>query len=418
MKRLLLLMILVITVSAQEVFKKVKIDRKSESNLVTLFEKLPQNIEVFITSDSIYIIEAIYPDQKLIKRLTPAEYRDLLAKKPPKMITLENARVPYLIGQTFHGITLYSWGIPVTFGIEDKSAVLIGLFTPLVYTSTHFLLTRDSHISNGAAYGSFLGGMEGAAHGGLLFKSEKGVFPVSFAENMVDYTLGQMMNFTPAMYQRKFNHCAYSYYHYFALKTLIVGWDEWDDKEDIKQMGTLLSLGEGYSSLFLSKNSENLTFGDALFEFRTGVLGAEVLPLILATYDLHREEQTDERIYAASSLLGHGLGYVLGRKLTRDYDLSGASGIMIWILPYLAHGAAGGLVVLTENEGLIKSYPVIYLSMDIALTYLAYKAFAQKTIGIGKSDVPNFNMAINPMCFILKGKSTSKVPFFMMSYNF
>jgi hypothetical protein len=418
MKRLLLLMILVLTVSAQEVFKKVKINRKSESNLATLFEKLPQNIDVFITSDSTYIIEAIYPEYKLIKRLTPAEYYDLIVKKPPKVITLENARVPYLIGQTFHGITLYSWSIPITFGMEGKSAAVIGLFTPLAYTSTHFLLTRDSRISNGAAYGSFLGGMEGATHGGLLFKSEKGIFPVSIAENMIDFTLGQKMNFSPAMYQRKFNHCSYSYYHYFALKTLIVGWDKWDDKEDIMQMGTLLSLGEGYSSLFLSKNSENLTFGDALFEFRTGIMGAEALPLILATYDLHRDEQTNERIYAVSSLLGHGLGYILGRKLTRDYDLSGASGVMIWILPYLAHGAAGGLAVLTESEGLLKSYPVIFLSMDIALTYMAYKAFAKKTIGTVKADIPNFNIAINPMYFILKERKVDKVPIFMMSYNF
>jgi len=360
MKRMFMLMVLAIMVFAQETVTKVKTDRRTESNLVTLFETLPDHIEVFITSDSTYIIEAAYPNKKLVKKMSAAEYRGLIVRKPSKMVTLESAKIPYLLGQTFLGLSLYSWSLPAAISDDFYEGTLtIGLLTPLLYTSSCFLLTKDRRITGGAAYGSFWGGIEGAYHGGLLFKSVRGVFPVSLAENILDFTLGQNMGFTPAMYQRKLNHCAYGYYHYFAVKTLFVGEDIdiWEIDEDL-QVSTLLSLGEGYTSLFLSQNSGNLTFGDALFELRLGALGAEALPLILATIDLHREgSNTDDRIYAALSLLGHGVGYLWGNKLSRDYDLPGAAGAMVWLLPYLAHATTLGFTVLTDNEGVLNSLP-------------------------------------------------------------
>jgi len=418
MGRILLMLTLTTVVYAQETQSRVKIDRRAESVLATLFDKLPDRIDVFMTADSIYTVEAIYESQKLSKKLTLEEYRDLMTRIPPKMVTLENARVPYLIGQTLLGLGVYSWGIPLTFGMEDKGAAVVGLFTPLAYASTQFLLTRGKRISGGAVYGAFVGGLEGGVHGGLLFKSVRGVFPVSLGENIFDFALGQTVGFTSAMYQRKFNYCSYAYYHYVAIKTLIVDWDDWESGDDIWQIGTALSLAEGYASLFLSKNVDYLTYGDALFELRAAVLGAEALPLLLATFDLHRQEQTNERIYATISLVGHGLGYLLGKKLTRDYDLSGAAGVLTWILPYLAHGATGGLAALTESEGLLRSYPAIFLTMDLALTYVCYRAFAQKATRVGKVDVPKFNMEVNPMCFLFKNNRVGNVPIVTVSYHF
>jgi len=422
MKKFLLLMLPAIMVFAQETFIKVKTDRKIESNLVKLFDPLPERIEIFITSDSTYFIEAIYRDKKLVKKMTSAEYRRLTIKTPSKMVTLEDAKVPYLVGQTFHGLGLYSWSLPVMFSEDDLSEglITIGLLTPLIYTSTCFLLTKDSRISSGAAYGSFLGGIEGAFHGGWIFKSEKGIFPVSLAENILDFTLGQNMGFTPAMYQRKFNHCLYGYYHYYNTRTLFGGRGNWGEPYDLIQLGTILSLAEGYTSLFVSKNSEDLTFGDALFELRASTMGAEVLPLILATIDAHRNENSDERVYAALSLAGHGVGYLWGNKLSRDYDLPGAAGVMTWLLPYLAHTATGGIAVLVDNEGFLDTYPAIFLTMDVMLTCICYKAFAKKSIDVGKADFPNFNMSINPMCFVLKDKNKifENMPFLTFSYNF
>ncbi len=422
MKKLVILMLFAIVVFAQEAVTKVNLDRRAESNLVTLFEKLPQNIEVFVTSDSIYIIEAAYPGSKIIKKLTASEYRSLIVRIPSERVILEDAQLPYVIGQTIHGISLYSWSMPLALGMDGESAVSMGLLMPLLYSTGSYLVTKNIRVSGGAAYGSFLGGIEGACHGGMFFESEEAIFPVSLGENVLDFALAQKMGLTSGMYQRKFNHCAYGYYHYAALKALVLSddWDDWGNTDEFLQVSTLLSLGEGYTSLFLSRNSEDLTLGDALFELRASLLGAEALPLILMTYDLHREEASDARIYAALSLVGHGVGYLLGNKLSRDYDLSGSGGVMIWLLPYLAHGATAAIMAKTDSEGLWNSYPAIFLSMDVIMTYAYYKALSKKPLKMGKADAPHFNMALNPMSLICKDKNKTfeNMPFLMFSYEF
>jgi len=418
MKKSFLLVLLFTIIFAQKAVTKIKIDRRTESVLTTLFEELPERIEVFMTADSTYIVEATYKNQKLVQELTPDGYRELLTQEPTEYVILENARVPYLLGQTSLGLFLYSWSIPLALGFEDKGAGVVGLFTPIVYATVHYAWSKGRRISGGTAYGAFLGGLEGAVHGGLLSKSEHGIFPVSLAENIVDNVLGQSMGFTPGMYQRKFNHCYYGYYHYAAVKTLVADWDEWEGGDDVMQLGTVASLGEGYLSLILSKNAEYLTYGDALFELRTAVIGSELMPLLLATYDVHREEQSDERIYAAISLAGHALGYGLGLRLTRSHDLSGAAGMMMWIVPYLAHATTAGFGVLIDSEGFWKTYPAIFLVTDLSLTYLSYKAFAEKETRIGRLDAPKFNIAVNPMCFVFKDDATHRIPFLTFSYRF
>jgi hypothetical protein len=422
-KKIFFLMMVATIVFAQESLTKVKTDRKIESNLSTLFETLPERIEVFVTSDSTYIIEAFYPDKKLVKRMTSTEYRDLVVQKPSKMVTLENAQISYLIGQSLLGLGLYSWSLPVAISDDyDEGTLTMALLTPLLYTTSCFMFTRGRRISSGAAYGSFLGGIEGAFHGGLIFKSVRGVFPFSLGENILDFTLGQNMGFTPAMYQRKFNHCSYGYYHYFTVMNLFgeEDFDIWDIDFGDLQLSALLSLAEGYTSLYLSRNSGNLTFGDALFELRLSAMGAQALPLVLTTIDRNRDEWSDEKVYAGLSLLGHCVGYLWGYKFTRDYDLPGAAGVMVWILPYLAHATTGGLALLSDSETFFDYYPVIYLGTDILLTFVCYKAFVRKSTDVGKADIPNFNISINPMCFMFKDKDKNfgKMPFLSFSYNF
>lgn len=422
MRKLVILVLFAVALFAGETLRKVSVDRRARSNLATLFEELPQSIEVFITSDSVYVIEATYEESKIVKRLASAEYRSLILRIPDERIILEDAQLPYVVGQTIHGIGLYSWSLPLAFGMDGEGALSFGLLVPLLYSTGSYLATKNMRVSGGAAYGAFLGGFEGACHGGLLFESEKTVFPVSLAENFLDFTLAQKVGLTSGMYQRKFNHCVYGYYHCGALKALMHSgdWDSWDSEDEFLQVSTLLSLGEGYASLFLSRNSEDLTLGDALFELRAASMGAEALPLILMTYDLHREEASDPRIYAALSLAGHGVGYFLGNKFSREYDLSGSGGVMIWLLPYLAHGTTAALTFLGENEGLQRSYPAIFLTTDFLLTYVYYKAIVKKPLKTGKADAPNFNMALNPVGLICKDKNKTfeNMPFLALSYRF
>ncbi|HEX7318950.1 MAG TPA: hypothetical protein VF399_01165 [bacterium] len=440
MKKILLCLslIMLITLSAQtQVLKKIKIDRKIETQLVSLFDKKPQHIELYATEDNAYVVEASYEDLKLTKQLSAEEYKAIMERQVDKLAILENARVPHLIGQSFSGIAIYMWSLPITIfdNTTDNStaALAVGLFTPFVYTGAQFLFTSHANISSGTAYGSFLGSIEGAAHGVVGFQSVRTIFPVSLVENMTDFTLGQTMGFTPAMFHRKFNHVVYGYYHYFAIKDLINGDLGMDNNMDDIDAGlaTLSSVLEGYGSLFLSRNSEYLSFGDALFEMRTGIIGGQTIPLILLSFDLYngRESSFNDRIYAATSLAGFAVGSYIGLQSSKVNNLSAASGVFTYVIPYLAHGLTAGIGVLMESDPSSeanwywRAYPITFSVLDIGMTYYIYKAFAKKEMTGMKHDRHDqekmgLNFYLNPAPLFYRNEFIRKMPVAGLSWNF
>lgn len=58
--------------------------------------------------------------------------------------------------------------------------------------------------------------------------------------------------------------------------------------------------------------------------------------------------------------------------------------------------------------------------MDVFLTYVCYNAFAEKSIKVGKAKTPDFNISINPKCFMLEetNKNPVNMPFLTFSYHF
>ncbi len=431
---LCLSLIMLINLSAQtQVLKKVKTDRKMESQLVSLFDKKPQRIELFSAEDNTYVVEASYEDVKLTKKLSVEEYLALLEKKVSKYAILENARVPHLIGQSFLGIAAYSWTLPATIFGEDTdngtAMTAVGLFTPFIYTGAQFLFTRNTNIAAGAAYGAFLGGIEGAVQGGVGFQSVRTIFPTSLAENMIGFTLGQTMGFTPAMFHRKLNHSVYGYYHYFAAKDLIYG--ELNIDELDAGLATLSSVLEGYTALFLSRNCEYLSLGDALFEMRTGIIGGQTIPAILLSIDLHNGSSAsfNDRIYSATSLAGFAAGYYIGLKSSKGNNLSAAAGVFSYIIPYLAHSLTAGIGVLMEpdvfdnDHWYWRSYPITFSVLDIGMTYYVYRAFAKKeAMGMklkhGDQEKTGLNFFINPAPIFCKNEHIRKIPIAGLNWSF
>jgi len=420
MKRFLLLIVFFSIIFSQEiVMKKIKIDRQTESLLSTLFAIKPHGIELFVTDDSLYIIEANYKDKKITKSLTNIEYQKLLTMKTEKIIILEDARVPFLLGQTILGIGVYSWGLPVALSLEDRAAAATGLLTPFVWTGATYLLTNRKNISGGAAYGSFMGGIEGAFHGGFLLNSGRAIMPFSIAENFIDFSLGQELDFTPGMFQRKFNHVIYGGYHYAGFVILLGKEHEFSVESNLRY-GSVVSLAEGYTALFSSTRSNYLTYGDALFELRTSMFGAQFIPLCIASYDLFREEASDLKIYAGTSLIGFVGGYILGNKLSRENDLSGPAAFLTYLMPYLAHGLTGGLTLIIDEEGksIARAYPLIFLATDLGLTYFAYDRFVEKHANARHIEKGGFNFYFNPIGFVTNDQFLSKLPFVAFSYSF
>jgi len=408
-----------------EILNKVRIDRRTESLLARRFESLPNRVELYITADSIYVAEAYYENQKASLRFSADEYQEML-KTQAGQIILENARIPYLIGQTVLGMSIYSWSLPVTIftgngsGITvDKARLATGLFTPFIYSGALFFLTRNTRISSGAAYGSFLAGIEGAVQGGFMFKS-RAIFPGSLVENFVDFELGQRGGFTPGMFQRKFNHALFAYGHVLAIEYLTGKKNEDLFDDNIKRISTGLSLVESYGSLYLSRNAQDVTFGDALFELRTAIIGSQTIPLVLLSFDLYNGSSSsiDKRIYSATALAGFAVGYYLGYKFTALNDLSGSSGFFTYLIPYLAHGLTAGTGVLIGGDSYFKAYPIIFCVVDIGLTAYVYKSLAKPQTKVGWLDKGNFNFFMNPAPLFAKNEILRKMPICGVRYNF
>jgi hypothetical protein len=418
-----LALMMLISVSAQtQVLKKIKIDRKMETQLVSLFDKKPQRIELYATEDNAFVVEASYEGMKLTKQLSADEYKAVLAKQVDKFVVLENARVPHLIGQTTLGLALYSWSVPwALFGDSisgrEEAYFATMMLTPLAYAGMNFFLTRGKNITSGAAYGSFLGGIEGGVHGGIGFSSPRLIFPASLAENVIDLVLGQTMDFTPAMFQRKFNHAIYGYYHYFAVRALIADEIVGDSMDIDLSLSSAASALEGYASLFLSRRSEYLSYGDALFELRASEIGAQTIPLILATVDLYGDGSIDKRYYAAGSLAGFFLGYYIGNRCSVNNDLSGASGFLIYLLPALCYTAVGGVARLVNNKNFTYALPAVASVAEIGLTAYIYKSFVGKPLNTGSNKI-NMNFFINPAPLFCENEYLKKMPVAGLSWTF
>jgi len=430
MKRILPILFMGALLFAQtEVLSRVKIDRRVQSQLAQCFESLPERVELYVTGDSTYLCEAYYENQKITLRLSSEEYRGILQDQTGQVRILENSRTSYLIGQSALSINLYSWSLPTTIFSQENNEVTIdqarlatGLFTPFVYSGALFFLTRNTRISNGAAYGSFLAGIEGAAHGGLLFNTLRVVFPGSLVENFTDFYLGQRFGFTPGMFQRKFNHSVFAYGHLLAAYVL-AGQEDELDRPGFRQIGTGLSLAEGYASLYLSRNAQDLTFGDALFELRTMMIGSQTLPLILLSVDAFTGGETDidGRIYSGSALAGFAVGYYLGYKLSSNYDLSGPSGVFSYLIPYLAHGLTAGIGTIVQESSdyfYWKAYPIIFSIVDIGLTAYVYKSMAKPQTQVGMRERGNFNFYLNPAPLFTKNQVIRSMPIAGFLYNF
>jgi len=383
-----------------QVWKKIKTDKKTLTSLFSLFEKKPENVEIFLYQDSIYVVKGDYKKYVEIFYLSPKELKKVCATSKGIIVPVENANVPFILGQTIVGLGIYSWAFPwfLLGEVEDyKIFTAMGLFTPLIWFGVAGGISKGNTISYGSAYGSFLGSIEGAFHGELIFDSPRAVFPVSLTENLLALYLGQKYLLSPAVFQRKFNHFIYGYYHYTMVKLLFTD-EVFTDLDN--RIASALSLTESYLSIALSKDVEYLSWGDALFELRTSLIGAELLPSILLTLENIKEDfEIPDEWYALSSLLGHGAGYYIGYELSKKYDISLATGLLSYLIPSLAHGFSAGLGILMESSEYWKFYPLIFIGGEIILTTYIYKAFS---IRLPKETEEKRGVIIYPLLYAAK----------------
>ncbi len=384
------------------ILKEVKVQDNIKTNFLDLFPEKPAKISFYEFSDSVskkILIISYYKNHVNIKTIDYDEFQRRLTLPILYHRVYENRRVEYLIGQTLLGVGVYSWSLPIfifrseaTDDNTERIRTGTGFIFPFFYFGANFFLTNGKNISSSQAYGSFGGGVAGLFHGLFLFNDVKWVFPVSIAENFLDNYLCWSFNLTPGIYQRKLNHNIYGYYHYYISKTLFT--NDFEIRDVDNTISSIISLIEGYSSVFMSKSKKNISYGDALFEIRTTAVGSEIIPALLWTYDNFNNSDVKPRTYAAASLLGHFAGYWLGDKLTKENEISLTTAILTYLIPSLAHLFTAGVLALSNSDNFLKAYPTIFMITDAGLTYIVYKTF--KDLGTETSnELNNLNFGFN-----------------------
>ncbi len=393
--------------------EQVKGGREVESRVVKLFDGVPERIYIF-RRDTTYWIEGWYSGYKEIHIIGKGRFQRLMEEAPSYVIT-GNYRPQYLIYQFLLASGLYSWSFPISVQASGEMALASGfLIVPSWMAFSYFLSSRQ-RVSEGAAFGSLVGGALGAVYGGMIFDDVRAVFPSSVLLNLGNFYLGQKYNLPSAPFQRQLNHALYGYYQYRMAMTLL-NIDTNSDPRTHRALSSTLSLLEGYAALWLSKDDIHMTHGDALFELRAASIGAEALPLILLTVDNLRGSTSSSQIYAASSLIGYAAGYYAGLRLSSQYDLSTGAAIATYLAPYMANALLMGIGALVGGEGYFKVYPALFLITDVSLTYFTYKTFARREIGLSFLEEHNLNFSVNPLFPLMKERGQG--PVFQMSFNF
>ncbi len=402
-------------VDSQLVIKleQVKGGRDMESKVVRLFDRVPERIFIF-KRDTTYWVEGWYEGYKEVHIITKGQFQNLMKETPFHYIT-GNARPLFLINQFLLATGIYSWSFPVFLDAQNETAIAAGsLIIPTWMTLTYFLSSRE-RVTDGAAYGSLVGGVLGAVYGGMIFDDARAIFPSSALLNTGNYFVGQRYNLPSAPFQRQLNHALYGYYQYYTV-TALLNIDTGKDPRTHRSLSSLLSLVEGYGALYLSRNDMHLTHGDALFELRAASIGAEALPLILLTADNLRGESSSSRLYAASSLVGYAAGYYTGLLLSRRYDLSTGAAIATYLAPYMANALLMGIGALVGGEAYFKVYPTLFLITDASLTYLTYRTFARREISLSFLEEHHLSVSFNPLLPVMKGKA--ETPVLQVSFDF
>ncbi len=398
--------------------REVDIGRDEKQKLLRIFDRVPSRIYLF-QEDSLYWVEGWYDREKVIHIMNEKRLNEILSMPLSRPIVMENYRGQFLIFQTLLGLGVYSWSLPLMLYNENTShsadiLTALGLLTPAAWFGLSYAVSSGMRISSGAAYGSFIGGLAGAFYGPILTEEPRMVFPSSVMFNMGNFLLGQQMNLSNAAFQRHLNHIAYAYYQYFTLLKAV---NYQGELIDHLKGATILAIGESYAALMLSRNDRNLTFGDAAFELRTSLIGAEFLPSLLLTYENLSGNTVSEQTYAISSLIGYAGGYYLGIYLTKKYDLSTGGAALTYLIPSIAHTFTAGITTLLHNSGMEKLYPAMFITSEIGFTYLTYRTFAKKTPRFSFLSPDRIRISINPAYALMKDK-LPRTPVFQISMRF
>lgn len=278
----------------------------------------------------------------------------------------KDARTIHTIIQGATGLSIYSWLVPLGFKIKDKTGLLVGLWTPFVWTTGQYVLAKASYpVTKEQAILSGWGAFDGLLHGIFLKDPEENgfLFPLvmSFTENIGGFFLAKLTKPTRGIITRRILQSINGYVLGSILSRAFN-----DIHNEGKWIGTTsILLGYGSYALSLIYKDNFTTSGDALFEF----VSANALGLSFTLLS-NNNEKTQYYAYA----LGNCMGYALGVYLSKKNNLSFSKGILSLLIPSMVSGAMIGSLALAEvDENTLSIASAIIIPFNTYATYYILK---------------------------------------------
>lgn len=249
--------------------------------------------------------------------------------------------------QGFVGLTLYSWLVPTALNLEDKTAAVTGLWTPVFWAGGQYIMAKASgrvRLSQVLMAGA--GAYNGLAHGSMFAPTSeyddrpKATWGLTFSlmENIGNFYLARATNPTPGVTIRFILQGLNGYAQGAALADIVNS----RDGNNVMAMHSIIS---GYGSYFgsLAVQDTWTTAGDAIFEYvSSNVLGTSLFLLFSS------EKDYNPRAAATSFLIGNYAGYAAGLVLSHERDISLGGALVTLVAPCLLNGLILGTLILTD----------------------------------------------------------------------
>ncbi len=407
-----------------------RIGRKLEGDL-RLFDDIAgfREARLFERPDATFVLELYYRREgslfKQRRLLSASEVDDLRRRVSARILELRpralqdlSGRPRFLVRTFLLSYGFYSWGIPLALDLQGRAAQVSALLTGSAGFLAPFSLTNKRPVSQTAA--SFSGhlGTTGIAHGvllnELLFGSEgsaRGALALAVAGSMSGVAGGFALGHRSDLSAG-------------SAEVISLGGD----------YGLLMGLGSAHLLGILDENHRRQFAASALIGSGLGYLGgrslarrhaytrgdAEVLSTVAvlgaftaaATVKLAGVEA--EKAYSAAAMVGSVAGVTLGHTRLRDLDFTTGEARMMLLGAvggYLMGGAAGLLVAEGNERAMIAL---------VALGSVGGFWFTGRTIAAQARDSGEsaWDVYLTPQNLIAAHSPSFALPFFTCRYRF
>ncbi len=299
----------------------------------------------------------------LVALIDPAIKPDIFAYARPSLgthvVSMLNVSVPgeeprvqkdyrlyHTAMQGLVGLTLYSWLVPTTLNLEDKTAAVTGLWTPVFWAGGQYIMAKASgRVSLPQVLMAGAGAYNGLAHGFIFAPTSeyddrpKATWGLTFSliENIGNFYLAKVTKPTPGVTIRFILQGLNGYAQGAALAEIVSSRDD----DNVIAMHSIMS---GYGSYFgsLAVQDTWTTAGDAIFEYvSSNILGTSLLLLLSS-------DESSSQSAATSFLIGNYAGYAAGLVLSHERDISLGGALVTLVAPGLLNGLILGTLILTD----------------------------------------------------------------------